>query len=171
MFSRSPVPCSLPYLRILISFDKEVVPNAFWISAAPRGAEKAIRRAKIERLSRCPELTWALLGVLSGIIHLQEYFTHRGVGVVVNSLGGPWADFDKLFVKVLGNPSIDEKLVSSTHLQKSRKSCLRFPCMLFSLRCYLQVTDCLGKVSPQSCDCLKSLELQKPNRSNVQLIV
>ena len=154
MFSRSPVPCSLPYLRILISFDKEVVPNAFWISAAPRGAAKEIRRAK-NRQVKSLSGTW------------QEYFTHRGVGVVVNSLGGPWADFDKLFVKVLGNPSIDEKSVPSTHLQKSRKSCLRFPWMLFSLGCHLQVTDCLGKVSPQSCDCLKSLELQKPNRSNV----
>ena len=65
MFSRSPVPCSLPYLRILISFDKEVVPNAFWISAAPRGAAKGIRRAKNRQVKSLSRATWALLGVLS----------------------------------------------------------------------------------------------------------
>ena len=65
MFSRSPVPCSLPYLRILISFDKEVVPNAFWISAAPRGAAKEIRRAKnrpVKSLSRAHMgITWRVV--------------------------------------------------------------------------------------------------------------
>ena len=65
MFSRSRVPCFLPYLRILIPFDKEVVPNAFWISAAPRGAAKEIRRAKIRQvksLSRAPMgVTWRVV--------------------------------------------------------------------------------------------------------------
>ena len=65
MFSRSPVPCSLPYLRILISFDKEVVPSAFWISAAPRGAAKGIRRAQNRQVKSLSRASWALLGVLS----------------------------------------------------------------------------------------------------------
>ena len=65
MFSRSPVPCSLPYLRILISFDKEVVPSAFWISAAPRGAAKGIRRAQNRQVKSLSRASWALLGVFS----------------------------------------------------------------------------------------------------------